>query len=601
MQSTAVRAFALRTAFTICALALASADLTLAKAAQAQATAAASASSASPGFSPAWGSVGPRARMLYPNGPNGPARRSPATAITDGTYPVIGSACDPILSPSSIPMINDHGSGWVADVDVHNVYWPAGPGEEPVDPLLPNLLGDFFTDYFASPYWNALMPQYLLDDFDDFVGVVASNTALPSLLVTDPYQVTDPFPHLDTTDFAPELRAQQKAGVLPMPKADGTSLYYIHLPPGVMVGSPPATIGPSCSAGDEPSGPEGGKWCAFHHHYLGFEEDSIVLFMYAVQPDYRERDGSDCHFCGQIAGVPDATAFDRYTTTIVEELTERITDSYAGGWRNRCLSSGEQIGDICATQNFLSPRRTYSEGAATCPSRWGYTTLYSNSHGGCLAVDTTTDSICTTTTSTTSTSTSTSTSTTTTLPSNASCPLAPRIGCEEVAKASLLSLEKGAGKEKLKLSWTKVATETEQVDLGDPVGTASAVLLCMYDDTDALLVELRAAREAGEICGKKPCWKALSSKGYAYVDTAAAQDGIKTLLFKGGAAGKGIVKAFGLNNAKKGTPTLPIGVAAALSGNASPTVQMIASSGLCVSATLTDVKTDSTVLYKAKK
>ncbi len=112
---------------------------------------------------------------------------------------------------------------------------------------------------------------------------------------------------------------------------------------------------------------------------------------------------------------------------------------------------------------------------------------------------------------------------------------------------------------------------------------------------------MAAAREPGDLCGAKPCWKQLGTSGYGYIDPAAAQNGIKSILFKSGAAGKGLVKSFATNNEKSGTPTLPAGVVGALSGNVAPTVQMIASGGLCVSATLTDVPNDNGVLDKASK
>jgi hypothetical protein len=167
--------------------------------------------------------------------------------------------------------------------------------------------------------------------------------------------------------------------------------------------------------------------------------------------------------------------------------------------------------------------------------------------------------------------------------------------------ASLQSIEKKAGKEKLKLAWTKITAATQQADLGDPVGEASSVLLCLYDDSDALLVGLAAARGPGELCGSKPCWKPLGTKGYGYSDKVASQSGIKSIQFKRGEAAKGSVKAFATNNEKNGAPTLPTGVAAALGGSVAPTVQMIATGGLCVSATLTNVKKDDGAVYQASQ
>ncbi len=58
---------------------------------------------------------------------------------------------------------------------------------------------------------------------------------------------------------------------------------------------------------------------------------------------------------------------------------------------------------------------------------------------------------------------------------------------------------------------------------------------------------------AGGTCSGKPCWKAISTKGYKYIDKAQTSDGVKKLILKGGVAGKSKI----LIQAKDGNVPLP--------------------------------------------
>ena len=130
-----------------------------------------------------------------------------------------------------------------------------------------------------------------------------------------------------------------------------------------------------------------------------------------------------------------------------------------------------------------------------------------------------------------------------------------------------------------------------QSDFGDPVGADTRVALCVYDGSDALVLDLRVDR-AGELCGtkQKPCWKAQSTKGFAYKDSAGAADGVQKISEKAGTTGKGSVSVSGKNNAPKGLMGLPTGAAAALQGETSATLQVLTSDGECFEAGLTTVR-----------
>jgi hypothetical protein len=75
--------------------------------------------------------------------------------------------------------------------------------------------------------------------------------------------------------------------------------------------------------------------------------------------------------------------------------------------------------------------------------------------------------------------------------------------------------------------------------LGDPLGGTPAYAFCVYDQTagvPALKMGINIA--AGGTCGTKPCWKAVSDKGWSYSNRSGSSGGITKVKFKGGDAGK---------------------------------------------------------------
>ena len=171
--------------------------------------------------------------------------------------------------------------------------------------------------------------------------------------------------------------------------------------------------------------------------------------------------------------------------------------------------------------------------------------------------------------------------------------------CNAAAAASVKLDERKPGKEKLSASLKKIAGTVAQADFGDPVGSDTRFALCLYDGSDALVLDLRLDR-AGDLCGSKPCWKAIKMQGYGYKDKAAQGEGVTKLVAKGGAAGKGSVSLQGRNNAPKGLTDLPTGAAAALAGETSATLQVLASDGACFTADLTTVQKAAGGQFTAK-
>lgn len=194
------------------------------------------------------------------------------------------------------------------------------------------------------------------------------------------------------------------------------------------------------------------------------------------------------------------------------------------------------------------------------------------------------------------TTTTTSTTTSTTLP--VACGATPAAGCLLPEKASLFSSEKSAGKEKLKVSLKKLVDAVAQSDFGDPVNGSTSYAVCIYDEMNQLVGEMSVAR-AGQNCGKKPCFGAVSTKGYKFGDKSGTSDGITKMSMGGGAAGKGKLSVGGGNNAAKGVNSLPTGIAAALQSNSSARVQILTRDAACFEGVLTQVKTADGEQFKA--
>lgn len=180
-----------------------------------------------------------------------------------------------------------------------------------------------------------------------------------------------------------------------------------------------------------------------------------------------------------------------------------------------------------------------------------------------------------------------------------SCPAMPEPICTSVASAKLSYNEKKAGKEKMKMQWKKATDALTAADFGNPVDSLTSVALCIYDDSDSLVQDFIVDR-AGALCAGHDCWKAKGSVGFSYKDKASESDGISGISFKGGDAGKGGLSAKGKNNAAKAQMGLPIGVVTGLTGSINPTIQVLTADGLCIGASMNEVKKDDGQSYSAQ-
>ncbi len=129
-----------------------------------------------------------------------------------------------------------------------------------------------------------------------------------------------------------------------------------------------------------------------------------------------------------------------------------------------------------------------------------------------------------------------------------------------------------------------------QSQFGDPVSGTTRYDVCVYDEALRPVGRLTIDR-AGATCGSRPCWKAISTKGYRYVDRDTAADGVSNVIATGGDAGRGRVLVKARNDARSGRVSMPTGMSAALQGAHAVTVQATTTDGACFGAMLTDVRT----------
>ena len=181
------------------------------------------------------------------------------------------------------------------------------------------------------------------------------------------------------------------------------------------------------------------------------------------------------------------------------------------------------------------------------------------------------------------------------------CPSTRTTGCLSAAKASLSINEKNSERGKLKASLKGLDGATTQSDFGNPVSGSTLYNLCLYNGAGDLVEDLVVDR-AADRCGTKgkDCWKAKGEKGWSYKDPLAASDGVKKIAAVSGAEGRGKIQVQAGNNSKKGQVSMPVGIAEALQNETSATIQVRIDDGVCVEATLTNVKKADGLQFKAK-
>jgi hypothetical protein len=147
----------------------------------------------------------------------------------------------------------------------------------------------------------------------------------------------------------------------------------------------------------------------------------------------------------------------------------------------------------------------------------------------------------------------------------------------------------------------KLVPEVLQIQFGNPVTGTTRFDVCVYDDALRLVGALTVDR-AGQSCGStsRLCWRAISTRGYRYVDRDGAADGVRSMLAVGGSAGRGKIVVKARNDGRRGQFTMPLGMTAALEGTQSVTVQTVASDGACFGGTLTNIRSAGPTSFRAQ-
>lgn len=166
-------------------------------------------------------------------------------------------------------------------------------------------------------------------------------------------------------------------------------------------------------------------------------------------------------------------------------------------------------------------------------------------------------------------------------------------------KANLLIKENKAGKEKFKAK-IKGGPALTQADFGSPESGTTAYDICVFDDAGNLAASMSVDR-AADLCAGKPCWQAKKDTGWQYKDKDASSDGVTKAKLFGGDVGKTQIQVQAANNDKKGQLSMPTGIAAALQGSASATLQILTSDAQCFEVTVDEIKKQEADFFKGIK
>jgi len=159
-------------------------------------------------------------------------------------------------------------------------------------------------------------------------------------------------------------------------------------------------------------------------------------------------------------------------------------------------------------------------------------------------------------------------------------------------------VEKTVGKEQIKAKIDKLILDTPLAAFGNPMNGQTDYAFCLYDSNSARIATIRIPRTQ-QTCGTKPCWKLSGSTGVKYTDKTLSSDGTLQLQLKGGVATKGKVVFKAKNNGSKGQLEMPTGLTLQLANDIKATVQVRISNGTCFTGTVTNIRENSAVQFKA--
>jgi hypothetical protein len=236
-----------------------------------------------------------RAQMVLP-GPNDAIRIVPLHVPPSVHAPA------PMVAAAPPPKLTYRGGPLLSAVQVFTVFWGSAWGSQQQKSLVSSL-NKFFT-YILKSSLMKQMGEYKVTQYPIGNGKFVGSTT-----------VTTPAPAHSVSDTAIRHMLQQEISTnATFPKPTPNMLYFVYLPPGVVVVQGGSK---SCQA-----------FCGYHDNING-------QIFYAVMPY------PNCQGC--LGGL---NTLDALTSTSSHELCEAITDPIPGqGWYDDV--NGE-IGDICA-------------------------------------------------------------------------------------------------------------------------------------------------------------------------------------------------------------------------------------------------------------
>jgi hypothetical protein len=93
---------------------------------------------------------------------------------------------------------------------------------------------------------------------------------------------------------------------------------------------------------------------------------------------------------------------------------------------------------------------------------------------------------------------------------------------------------------------------------------------------------------------------ANADKGFAYKDADGLSDGVTKIAATSGPVGRGKLQERAAHSTRKGQGAMPTGIAAALEGASSATLQVRASDALCYGAVLGTARKNEGSLFEAR-
>lgn len=141
------------------------------------------------------------------------------------------------------------------------------------------------------------------------------------------------------------------------------------------------------------------------------------------------------------------------------------------------------------------------------------------------------------------------------------CGATPEPSCRQAAPGkAMLQIRDHlvASRDRFLWKWGK-GEATELSEFADPPNGAAAYHVCVYDASASPQPLLDLGVAPGGLCGTKACWKATGTKGFAFRDRTAAQDGVTALKLGAGPTGKAklLAQARGPGLAAPAMPLVP--------------------------------------------